>query len=870
MFSRNFLLIVALAMVSSAAFAQSGKVKKAKDQMDALNYIGAIQMLQQVLEKEDNADAKIQLAECYRAINDTENAEYWFGQVVRLPEAQPIHKLQYGRMLQINGKCDQAKEWYDAFTREVPDDVRGQYLVKACDYEDELMTKNAGIFEIQSVPFNSNLDDYTPAIIKNGVIFASDRDKGSAVKRQSMWTGNPFAELYFVESKKKGDEQMFQFDYGRPDKYSKTINTKYHEAAVAFSPDAKTMFFTRNNYLNGKAGKSDDGIIKLKVYYGSLKNETSWSNLESLPFNSDEYSVAHPAVSADGQKLYFSSDMPGGFGGMDLYVSEQENGRWGPPTNLGPNINTEGNEIFPFFEKTGRLYFATDGHVGLGGLDIFYTTEKAAGEWNLPVNLGYPINTSHDDFSIVFNEEGTFGYFASDRDGGVGRDDIYSFKKIATPVQLFVFDESTKEPIQGANVLSSLTGTSLVTGADGKATLDMKLEECADFKATKEMYQAAMKQGCTKGVKLGETVVVEIPMKKDMKFDVEGIVFDMGTGLPLSGAKVTITNDCGKPDPIALTTDASGRYAFSLDQECCYKIRGEKEGYIAQVLENKCTKGLKSSQKLNENLNLQPYIAPAVDPNKPALTDKPMDKPATDKPGTVEPPVYSIADLPKGMKYDEKTGKIVGKKGKPVNADLGKGWEVKDGVPYKDGVMASISMPGQPGEPSMASKEGKGKNEKKTFEPGISEVEPGKPLPFLLHIYYDFDQASIRNDESIDDLKLLKSMLAENPEFVVEIGSHTDSRGSNSYNDRLSQRRADNVIKWLVDHGVDRSRLIPRGFGETVNVNKCKNLVPCSEREHQMNRRTEFKILGCKDKVERELSKPNDNVKVDPCQGCPF
>ncbi len=855
MFSRNLFLIVALTLVSSALFAQSGKVKKAKEQMDALNYLGAIQMLQQVLEKDDNSEAKIQLAECYRAINDTENAEYWFGQVVRLPEAQPIHKLQYGRMLQINGKCDQAKEWYEQFTREVPDDVRGQYLTKACDYEDELMTKNAGIFEIASVPFNSNLDDYTPAIIKNGVIFASDRDKGSAVKRQHMWTGNPFAELYFVESKKKGDDESFQFEYGRPDKYAKSINTKYHEASVSFSPDGKTMFFTRNNYLNGKAGKSDDGIIKLKVYYGQLKGENSWNNLESLPFNSDEYSVAHPSLSADGTKLYFSSDMPGGFGAMDLYVSEQENGRWGPPTNLGPNTNTEGNEIFPFMDKTGRLYFATDGHIGLGGLDIFYTTEKGAGEWNLPVNLGYPINTSHDDFSVVFNEEGTFGYFASDRDGGVGRDDIYSFKKIATPVQLFVFDEATKEPIAGASVMSSLTGISLITGADGKATLDMKLEECADFKATKELFQEAMKQGCTKGVKLGETVMVEIPMKKDLKFEVEGIVFDMGTGLPLTGAKVMLTNDCSKTDPQPLMTDASGRYKFMLDQECCYKIRGEKEGYIAQVLENKCTKGLKTSTNLNENLNLQPYIAGPVNPDapKPGETIKPI----------VEAPIYSLTDLPKGMKYDEKSGKIVGKKGKPVNADLGNGWTVKDGVPYKDGVLASIGVPGKPGDAVATT-------DKPKWEKGPKDVTVNEPIGFLLHIYYDFDQAYIRNDESQDDLKLLKKMLDENPEFIVEIGSHTDSRGSNSYNSRLAQRRADAVVNWLTKSGVERSRLIPRGFGESVNVNNCKNQVPCSEKEHQMNRRTEFKILGCKDKMEREISKPNEAAKVDPCQGCPF
>jgi len=163
---KGFSTILLMMVMASSIFAQSAKIKRAKEDMADLNYIDAIEILQNVLKAEDNAEAKINLAECYRKINDTENAEYWYGQVVRLPEAQPIHRLYYGMMLQINGKCDLAKEWYDQYTKEVPDDVRGQYLVKACDYEDELMTKNAGIFEIAPMPFNSNLDDYTPTIHK--------------------------------------------------------------------------------------------------------------------------------------------------------------------------------------------------------------------------------------------------------------------------------------------------------------------------------------------------------------------------------------------------------------------------------------------------------------------------------------------------------------------------------------------------------------------------------------------------------------------------------------------------------------------------------------------------------------------------------
>lgn len=904
-YRRGICAALLLVLLSTAtAFAQS-RLKKAKEAMDNLDYINAIQLYQQILQSDDNAEAKINLAECYRKINDSENAEYWYSQVVRLPEAQPIHKLYYGMMLQVNGKCDLAKEWYDQFTKEVPDDVRGQYLVKACDYEDELMTKNAGIYEIAHMPFNSNLDDYSPAIFKNQIVFATDRDKGTAIKRVNMWTGNPFAELYVLDFKEKG-ETPGAFEYGRPEKYSKLLNTKFHEAAVAFAPDGKTVYFTRNNYLNGKTGKSDEGLIKLKIFYGAASGDDSWSNLQSLPFNSDEYSVAHPTVSADGNKLLFASDMPGGFGGMDLYVSEQENGRWGPPVNLGPAVNTEGNEIFPHIDKNNRLYFASDGHIGLGGLDIFYTTEKGMGEWNVPVNLGYPINTNHDDFAINFSQDGSWGYFTSDRDGGVGRDDIYGFKKIAAPVEIIVMDATTKEPIAGATVENSLTGNKTTTGADGKIAFDMKLNECADFTASKDGYETNKKQGCTKNVAAGETVRVEIPLEKVLNFDVQGIVFDMTDGLPATGAKVSITNDCGKPVPEAVTTTDDGRFKFKLDKDCCYTVKAEKDGYITVTSEGNCTKNLTQNTSLNVNLNLQPFKA--VLPG----SGKPLDQyPSA---STEKAPYQDVvaAKFPDAV-FNAETG-LWEKDGKPISGKIDKDYALKDGkLLYKGkpadgselpGGIASTTPKKQPKTNQKPTKDGKkmptyDKEQKLyvdengspatanlgnglTVKDGVLYDNGKAKMPrdddfavspdgggFLVHIYYDFDAASIRT-ESESELQKLLSMLNDNPDFIVEIASHTDSRGSDAYNYRLSQRRAESVISWLVGKGISRDRLIAHGYGEAAHVNNCVNKVPCSEKEHQMNRRTEFRILGCKGGSNITISKPKENPRVDPCQGCPF
>jgi len=772
-------------MVCSHVSGQSTKLKKANQNMEALNYQGAIKLYNEVLEKSDDPQAKINIAECYRKVNDANNAEYWYGQVVRLAEVEPVHKLYYGQMLQRNGKCDLAKEWFEKYVNDVPDDMRGQYLLKACDYEDELRTKNGGIFEISHMQFNSNLDDISPTYFKHGLVFASERDRGVAVKRNSGWTGNPFLELFFIEAKQIKGEECGDVMYGRPEKFSKELNTKYHDAAVTFSSNQKKIYFTRNNYSDGKVGKSDEGIVKLKIYTADIKSSATsgaaseWQNLKGLPFNSDEYSVAHPTLSSDGNRLFFSSNMPGGFGGMDLYISSKEGSRWGPPINLGPSINTEGNEIFPYFHNSGKLYFASDGLIGLGGLDIHFIEDKGNGEWSAVENLGYPINTIADDFSIIFNEEGTCGYFTSDRDGGTGRDDIYSFRKTASPVQILVFDQDTKEPIEGATVVVDCTGNTMTTGVDGTITIDMKMNECCNFSASMESYVDLAKEACTKDVTIGETVFVEIPMEKELTFTLQGAVFDVITELPVEGVTLTITNDLNDEVQIVVTSD-DGLFIFDIEKGACYTIKGEKPNFITAEITDQCTRDLLESTTLQVNLDLQPYRIDAGVARDNAL---------------------------KGA-----TTELLGPSGPDENGNI----------------------------------------------------------PYLVHVYYDFNQSYIR-DESLPALESLLSMLELNPDFIVELGSHTDARGSFRYNRRLSQRRAESVVRWLTSKGVAKDRLFAVGYGENKNVNNCKNNIPCSEKEHQMNRRTEFKVIGKKGEMDIiENSRPNPNTRVSVCAGCPF
>ncbi len=850
---RPIALFIVAMLITLGASAQSAKVKRAKQYMKDIAYRPAIVLLNQILEKEDNPDAKIMIAECYRKVNDWENAEFWYAQVVRQTNVEPIHKLYYGESLQRNGKCDLAKEWYTQFATDSPSDSRGQYLSKACDYENELLTKSAPLYQVKHMDFNSSYDDFSPALFGDQVIFASERDQGSAVKREHTWTGFAFNELYAVDAKSTGTPTAPEFMYGKPAKFSKKLNSKYHEAAVTFSPDKGTIYFTRNNYNRGKTGTDDEGHILLKIYEAK-GSKGSWSEVTELPMNSDEYNTAHPTLSSDGNKLYFASDMPGGFGGMDIYVSEKQGSSWGPPVNMGPKVNTEGHEVFPHIYKTNRLYFASDGQIGLGGYDIYYADIAEGGELSDPTNVGFPINTKSDDFGITMNDKGDFGYFTSDRSGGNGRDDIYSFFKQAAPVEVYVFDKNTKEPIQGAIIKDECTGNTLKTGKDGRARYEMKLDITCNLAASYEGYLPNSAEASSKNLdENNPKVLVEIPLSKPYKYSIEGVVFDQQTGLPLEGAVVMLTNDCDKATPDSIKTDALGKYKFNLDRDCCYAVKAARPNYFAQTLDKfadtdrkLCTKEIPKDSTLRGDIYLQPTGFVST-PNNPTNPNNPINSGNPGNPVIGQPgkgTVVSTPTNPDAPIYLRDKGVYV-KPGSndPYTGEFG-------GVTYEKG-RPTKAKPGQ-------------------FVPSPTPPGVDGSISYLLHIYYDFDQSYIRKEADSELYKLLK-LMQDNPTYIIELGSHTDSRGSDTYNNRLSQRRAEAAVRWLVNKGIERDRMVPRGYGESVNVNSCANNIPCSESEHQFNRRTEFKVLGCKGCVENStLSAPNPMPKVDKCHGCPF
>jgi len=580
-------VIVALLLVLSSSFSlvaqtSNADLKTANELYERLAFTPAIDYYKKVLAKEDNWDAKCKIADCYRKINDPENAALYYGQLMQNPLVSPEQKLFYAQMLQQNGKYPAAKLWYAEYARLQPNDKRGSNGVKACE-SIETYCKDSSLVHIEYMLFNSVNSDITPSYYQDGIVFASDR-KISANNNTYEWTGAPFLSFYFT--KKTGDE------FGTPSIWFGKANNKYHEAGATYTKDLNEMYFTRANVNNGKIQHSSNKTIKLKIYHRT-RNGDSWGKATEFPFNSNEYSTGHPTLSADGQLLYFASDRPGGYGLVDIYVCKKEGEGWSLPQNLGPNINTEGNEMFPFISKDNKLYFASNGQSGLGGLDIYVSTMQN-GIWTVPKNVGAPINSSRDDFGLV-TENGKEGYFASNRRGS---DDIYSFEKTCLQLNGVVYDIKTNEPIDLSTVKIIDLGTQKevkTTDKEGKFGLCLSTEHDYEFIANKDGYLENKVRFSTVNFK-EDQVSLRIPLSKEALFDLKGKVYNESTKLPMAGVKVKLLNLCDNKVEEIITT-ADGKYSFKLQPECKYKVTAEKEGCGANSQE-RSTVGLKTTQTL--------------------------------------------------------------------------------------------------------------------------------------------------------------------------------------------------------------------------------------------------------------------------------
>jgi outer membrane protein OmpA-like peptidoglycan-associated protein/tetratricopeptide (TPR) repeat protein len=436
------------------AFAQNTKINSGNKQSQKLAYIDAIKTYEKIVKKGFvNAEICKKIADAYYYNANYKVASEWYQKALELAnDFNPEYYYRYAISLKSSNQIEESEKYMAKYVSVVPEHNRAQILKKEKNYKENIKL-NSDRFEINTLSINSPNSDFGGSLYKDQLVFSSSRESKNIYKRTHTWTGLPFTTLFSGIISSEGL-------VAEPKKFAKSLDSKYNESTPVFTKDGKTVYFTRNNFLKGKTGQNIEGSVLLKIYRAYLNEKQEWDKIIELPFNSDNFQVAHPALSPDEKTLYFASDRPGSIGNSDIYKVEiKSDGNFGEPENLGKTINTEGRETFPFISESGILYFASDGRPGLGGLDIFQVDLNKINKRNSVLNIGAPINGTMDDFSFCINEATNRGFFTSNRDGGQGNDDVYGFiqnKPIVYPCEQqlagIVLDKQTNEILPGSDV----------------------------------------------------------------------------------------------------------------------------------------------------------------------------------------------------------------------------------------------------------------------------------------------------------------------------------------------------------------------------------------------------------------------------------
>lgn len=482
---KKLLTLITVLMLGQFTNGQQRSLEKANQKYEEYSFRPAIDIYKKVLDKGYESPEILQrLGNSYYFNADYAEAAEVYETLVEKYDSvlTPDYLFRYAQTLKTLGQYDKSSEVMARFA-----DVAAKSGVERPQEEDYMakIEANSGRYDVESFPYNSEHSDFAPSFYEGSLVFASDRDTGNLARYRHTWNSKDFLDLYEVK-----DSSVI--------KLPGTVNTRFHESTSVITKDGNTMYFTRNNFLDGKKYKDANGTINLKIYQAQ-KVEGEWTNIIELPFNSDSYSVAHPMLSPDEKQLYFASNMPGTRGQSDLFkVSIVGDGTFGPPINLGSTINTEARETFPFITADDVLYFSSDGHPGLGGLDVF-ATKIAFSDYDQPiVNVGKPINGQYDDFSFIIADDKE-GYFASNREDGSGDDDIYGFSE-TQPLQLdciqdvtgTVRDRISNEVLVGATVMiideANQEVSSTITDSKGEYVLDLDCNKGNFVRALMEGY----------------------------------------------------------------------------------------------------------------------------------------------------------------------------------------------------------------------------------------------------------------------------------------------------------------------------------------------------------------------------------------------
>jgi len=494
---KNIFTFIALTFLSITTIdAQDKSSKKADKQFSKLEFVKAAESYKKLINNGKSSDYVVaQLAECYYNIFNTVEAEKWYATLAE-DSSDPDIIFKYSQMLKANGKYKLSNKWMNKFVELRPADNRATSFLKNPNYLPKIISKGKR-FNVQNLDINSEYSDFGGALNNNKLYITSSRntvglfDLGRWITQRISygWNNEPYLDIYSFDVTDSGS-------YLNEDYLGSNINTKYHEGLASFDNEGN-MYISRESFYENEYVKDPESnnITSLIGIYKISKGE---KNVVALNINSVEYSVKNPSISSDGKTLYFSSDMPGGFGNFDIYRGDiDENGNINNVENLGQKVNTEGQEMFPFIGDKNNLYFSSDSQLGLGGLDVFFTKE-VDGKWASARNVGIPVNSNADDFAFSMNEATGEGFVSSNRSGGKGSDDIYSIKRLIPICDVLltanVMDAKTKLGIDSAttsisdkegNIASTKTSSN-----EGVSEFMLVCDEAGKLIVSKEGYNS--------------------------------------------------------------------------------------------------------------------------------------------------------------------------------------------------------------------------------------------------------------------------------------------------------------------------------------------------------------------------------------------
>ena len=719
--NRKKLLVIIFVFLIQFLQAQDFELARAKRFFDKTHYAEAIILYEKLAENKPSQEVIRNLADSYFYTNDLIKAQRYYRLLIQNygNGLDRNYYFRYAQTLKASNSYDDAnaalKEYYS----------KSDHSDAVSNFEKELKTlENVSAigkrYELKNLGINTPNPEFGAVKYNENLVFAGVKLKPGLLDKKFKWDNETYLNLVSIPLKNSNSADSIVHYF------AKELKSGMHEANAVFTKDGKTIYFTRNNSKNKSKKTNEQKISNLQIFKAELV-EGKWKNVTSLPFNSSEYSVEHPALSPDEKVLYFASDMPGTLGSFDIYSVNINKGAFDTPRNLGPTINTDKREQFPFVSTDQKLYFSSDGHLGYGSLDVFVSDIKG-NEYSKPVNVGQPLNSNGDDFSFNIDADTKEGYFSSNREGGKGSDDIYQIKEIK----------------------------------------DLIVEDCKQF--------------------------------------IAGIITDVDTKLPLENATVILQNSDQKVlNTTIATTD--GKFSFTVDCESSFTVLSSKEKYTSESRIISSGKTRNASHDASMALRSLEVIkqeelqtAEKKRQEEQQLAEKKKQEEEIDTKRRKEREALAaiaLKEADKKAKADEIIAKDIRKKEKTAQILA----QEKDVV-----------------------KDNKGRL--------IIKTDP---------IYFDYNLWYIRKESKVV-LGRVVELMKKYPDMVIEIGSHTDSRGNEKFNANLSQKRASSTRDFILESGINAKRVTAKGYGESVPIVKCNPDEACSEEEHELNRRSEFVI----------------------------